>query len=55
MAKFFRLDESSNASLGVALSAFNLGIIGNNKKMSVECAFQDWFINRLAKSTVMPA
>lgn len=36
------LEISSKAedSLGVALSAFNLNITSNNKRMSVECAFQ---------------
>ena len=38
--RLLEISSKAEDSLGVALSAFNLSITSNNKKMSVECAFQ---------------
>jgi len=38
--RLLEISSKAEDSLGVALSAFNLNITSNNKKMSVECAFQ---------------
>ena len=40
LPRLLEISSKAEDSLGVALSAFNLNITSNNKKMSVECAFQ---------------
>jgi len=40
LPRLLEISSKAEDSLGATLSAFNLNITSNNKKMSVECAFQ---------------